>query len=40
MSGEPLTLKARLDRKGFALDVDMHLPGRGITALFSGSGNV
>jgi molybdate transport system ATP-binding protein len=39
MSAAPMTLKARLDRQGFALDVDMHLPGRGITALFGPSGS-
>ena len=39
MSGEPLKLKARLDRKGFALDVDIRLPGHGITALFGPSGS-
>ena len=34
MNAPDLTLQARLDRKGFALDVDIRLPGRGITALF------
>ena len=39
MSPAELTLKARLDRKGFVLDVDIRLPGRGITALFGPSGS-
>jgi molybdate transport system ATP-binding protein len=39
MNALGLTLKARLDRNGFALDVDMRLPGRGITALFGPSGS-
>jgi molybdate transport system ATP-binding protein len=34
-----LHLSARLDRPGFALDVDMALPQRGITALFGPSGS-
>jgi molybdate transport system ATP-binding protein len=39
MSPAELTLKARLDRKGFVLDVDVRLPGRGFTALFGPSGS-
>ncbi|MGI9216468.1 MAG: molybdenum ABC transporter ATP-binding protein [Hydrogenophaga sp.] len=34
-----LKLNARLDRGGFALDVDVNLPGHGITALFGPSGS-
>lgn len=29
----------RLDHPGFTLDVDLHLPGRGVTALFGHSGS-
>jgi len=29
----------RLDWTGFSLDVDLHLPGRGVTALFGNSGS-
>ena len=39
MTGTALTLQARLDRGDFALDVDMTLPGHGITALFGPSGS-
>lgn len=31
--------RLRLDRGGFALDVDLRLPGRGVTALFGPSGS-
>jgi molybdate transport system ATP-binding protein len=34
-----LQLQARLDRKGFVLDVDMALPGKGLTALLGPSGS-
>ncbi|MES2976012.1 MAG: molybdenum ABC transporter ATP-binding protein [Pseudomonadota bacterium] len=33
-----LRVKLRIDRSGFSLDVDLHLPGRGVTALFGPSG--
>lgn len=39
MSLAELTLNARLDRGGFALDVQLTLPGHGITALFGPSGS-
>ncbi|MFM6986337.1 MAG: molybdenum ABC transporter ATP-binding protein [Hydrogenophaga sp.] len=35
----PLQLQARLQRPGFALDVQLDLPGRGVTALFGPSGS-
>ena len=38
MSGE-IRARFRVDRKDFALDVDLSLPGRGITALFGHSGS-
>lgn len=34
-----LAARFRLDRRDFALDVDLELPGRGITALFGPSGS-
>lgn len=34
-----IELVLRLQRAGFALDVDLHLPGRGVTALFGPSGS-
>ena len=34
-----LQLQARLDRPGFVLDVDMALPGKGLTALLGPSGS-
>lgn len=34
-----LTIQARLPLTDFALDVDLHLPGRGVTALFGASGS-
>lgn len=39
MSGEELVLAARLARPGFALDVSLSLPPRGVTALFGPSGS-
>lgn len=39
MSPATLTLNARLDRGDFALDVQLALPGRGVTALFGPSGS-
>ena len=39
MTGQSLSLQVRLDRGDFALDVDMVLPGHGITALFGPSGS-
>jgi len=39
MSDAPLTLKAHLARDTFTLDVDLRLPGKGITALFGPSGS-
>ena len=35
----PLRLRAALQRPGFALNVDLSLPGRGVTALFGPSGS-
>lgn len=32
-------VRVQLDRGGFALDVDLHLPGRGVSALFGHSGS-
>ncbi|MDO8252088.1 MAG: molybdenum ABC transporter ATP-binding protein [Rhodoferax sp.] len=34
-----LQLQVRLKRQGFTLDIDLQLPGRGITALFGASGS-
>ena len=34
-----LRIQARLERTGFSLDVDMQLPGRGLTALLGPSGS-
>ncbi len=34
----PIEVRLQLQRSGFVLDVDMQLPGRGITALFGPSG--
>ena len=40
MSTSPeLQVKARLQRDGFSLDLDLMLPGHGITALFGASGS-
>ena len=39
MSARTLHLRARVDRGSFALDVDLALPGRGITILFGPSGS-
>ncbi len=39
MSSSPIALRARVPRKGFTLDVDLQLPGRGVTALFGPSGS-
>ncbi|MBL8380176.1 MAG: molybdenum ABC transporter ATP-binding protein [Burkholderiales bacterium] len=39
MSARTLRLRARVDRVSFALDVDLALPGRGITILFGPSGS-
>lgn len=38
MTAEALQLRFRLRRRDFTLDVDLRLPGRGITALFGPSG--
>jgi molybdate transport system ATP-binding protein len=38
-SGEALTLQVALVRQGFTLDINLQLPGRGITALFGASGS-
>lgn len=35
----PLTLRTRLSRPGFTLDVDVTLPAQGVTALFGASGS-
>ncbi len=41
MSGNPSGIHAalRLDHPGFTLDVDLQMPGRGVTALFGPSGS-
>jgi molybdate transport system ATP-binding protein len=39
LAAPPLVLQAALKRPGFALDVDLSLPGRGVTALFGPSGS-
>jgi len=39
MSDSALRLTTRLERPGFSLDVDLDLPGRGITTLFGPSGS-
>lgn len=39
LTAEQLHLQARLQRPGFALDVQLDLPGRGVTALFGPSGS-
>lgn len=39
MSSHPIELRAHVQRKGFTLDVDLQLPGRGVTALFGPSGS-
>lgn len=39
MSGPSLLLRARVDRGDFRLDVDLSLPGHGITVLFGHSGS-
>ena len=36
---EAIELRARVARQGFTLDVDLRLPGRGVTALFGPSGS-
>lgn len=35
----PISLACRIDRSAFKLDVDLALPGRGVTALFGHSGS-
>jgi len=35
----PISLACRIDRGAFSLDVDLALPGRGVTALFGHSGS-
>ncbi|MDW8323073.1 MAG: molybdenum ABC transporter ATP-binding protein [Burkholderiales bacterium] len=39
MSAEGIEARFRLERTGFTLDVDLTLPGRGVTALFGPSGS-
>lgn len=39
MTRHPLILRAHLAREGFALDVDLRLPGHGVSALFGPSGS-
>ncbi|MCU0942748.1 MAG: molybdenum ABC transporter ATP-binding protein [Hydrogenophaga sp.] len=39
MNARAITLCARVDRPGFTLDVDLSLPGQGITALLGPSGS-
>lgn len=39
MKIEPIQARFRLDWPGFTLDVDLTLPGRGVTALFGHSGS-
>jgi molybdate transport system ATP-binding protein len=34
----PIEIRLQLQRRDFALDVDLQLPGRGVTALFGPSG--
>ena len=36
---EGLSLQLRLNRESFALDVEVSLPARGITAVFGASGS-
>ncbi|PKO79813.1 MAG: molybdenum ABC transporter ATP-binding protein [Betaproteobacteria bacterium HGW-Betaproteobacteria-13] len=39
MTAEGIQARFRLDYSGFSLDVDLQLPGRGVTALFGHSGS-
>jgi molybdate transport system ATP-binding protein len=39
MTDAPIELRARVQRPAFTLDVDLRLPGRGVTALFGPSGS-
>lgn len=39
MNAPPIELQAQLDRPGFSLDVQLSLPGHGISALFGPSGS-
>lgn len=39
MTGSTINARFRLGWPGFTLDVDLHLPGRGVTALFGHSGS-
>ncbi len=39
MSDHPIELRASVQRRDFTLDVDLQLPGRGVTALFGPSGS-
>ncbi|MCK9259440.1 MAG: molybdenum ABC transporter ATP-binding protein [Azoarcus sp.] len=39
MTAKGIQARFRLDYSGFALDVDLNLPGRGVTALFGHSGS-
>lgn len=39
MTMDALDIRLRLPREGFTLDVDLHLPGAGITAIFGPSGS-
>ncbi|MCM3565654.1 MAG: molybdenum ABC transporter ATP-binding protein [Hydrogenophaga sp.] len=39
MNSQPIELRAKVQRNDFALDVDLRLPGRGVTALFGPSGS-
>ena len=38
-AGHPLRARVRLARPGFALEVDLDLPGRGVTAVQGPSGS-
>lgn len=38
MPNEPIEVQLRLARPGFTLDVDVRLPGQGVSALFGPSG--
>lgn len=38
-AASPIIARMRLNKPGFALDVDLQLPGRGVTALFGPSGS-
>ena len=39
MTDNAIALRANVQRNGFTLDVDLQLPGHGVTALFGPSGS-